>query len=134
MPVSSDFVDYVIEQLRLLGRVSARRMFGGVGLYFDGLFFGLIDDDTLYLRVDDSNRGEFVRLGSKPFVPVRDKPDVSMSYFDVPADLLDDSEELSRWARKSVGVALVAATEKARRAARPGKKRSSKTATRAKPK
>jgi DNA transformation protein and related proteins len=55
MSVSNDFVEYVIEQLRLLGRVAARRMFGGVGLYVEGLFFGLIDDDTLFLKVDDSN-------------------------------------------------------------------------------
>ena len=112
MSVSKDFVDYVVEQLRLLGVVTPRRMFGGVGLYYDGLFFGLIDDDTLFLKVDDSNRSDFERLGSKPFVPMRDKPEVSMSYFDVPAEVLDDVEALSAWARKSALVARAAVAKK----------------------
>jgi len=114
MAVSEGFAAYVIEQLALIARVTSRRMFGGVGLYADGLFFGLIDADTLFLRVDDRNRGEFDRRGCKPFVPYPDKPEVSMSYFDVPADVLEDAEELSRWARGSVSVALLAANEKAK--------------------
>ena len=112
MAVSSDFTAYVIEQLALLGRVTSRRMFGGVGLYCDGLFFALIASDTLYFKVDESNRADYERRGSRPFVPFPDKPEMSMNYYDVPADLLDDGEELSRWARKSVAVALAAASKK----------------------
>ena len=44
MPVSDEFRDFVLEQLAPAGRVAARAMFGGVGLYLDGLFFALIDD------------------------------------------------------------------------------------------
>jgi len=115
MAVSKDFVAYVVEQLGALSSVTSRRMFGGVGLYSEGLFFGLIDDDTLYFKVDDSNRGDFERRGSKPFCPFPDKSEFSMSYFNVPADLLEDAEELSHWARKSVGIALAAANKKAKR-------------------
>ncbi len=115
MAVSKDFVAYVIEQLGSLVSVTSRRMFGGVGLYADGLFFTLIDDDTLYFKVDDSNRSDYEQRGSKPFCPFPDKPEFSMNYYDVPADLLDDGEELSRWARKSVTVALAAASKKAKR-------------------
>jgi DNA transformation protein len=115
MAVSKEFSAYVIEQLGSLTRVTSRRMFGGVGLYSDGLFFGLIDDDTLYFKVDDSNRADYERRGSKPFCPFPDKSEFSMSYFDVPADLVEDAEALSRWARTSVAVALVAASKKTKR-------------------
>jgi DNA transformation protein and related proteins len=127
MAVSNDFVAYVTEQLTALGRISSRRMFGGVGLYAGDLFFGLIDDDTLYLKVDASNRADYERRGSKPFCPFPEKEKFSMSYFDIPADVLDDAEELARWARKSVAVALASATAKKKNApskrARATKKR-----------
>jgi DNA transformation protein and related proteins len=110
--ISNDFVEYVVEQLALFKRVRSRRMFGGVGLYADDLFFGLIAYDTLYLKVDDSNRADYLHAGCKPFVPFADKPDLSMNYYDVPADVLDDAEELSRWARKSLAIALAAANKK----------------------
>jgi len=112
MSVSSDFTGFVIEQLEPCGRVTSRRMFGGVGLYAGGLFFGLIASDTLYFKVDDSNRADYEQRGSKPFQPFADKPEFSMNYYDVPADLLDDAEELSRWARKSLAVALASVNKK----------------------
>ena len=102
MAVSSSFLAYVVEQLAGLGRVRSKRMFGGVGLYCDELFFGLIDDDVLYLKADDSNRDEFTARGMKPFQPFRDKPEYSMSYYQVPAETIEDAEDLVRWARKAV--------------------------------
>jgi DNA transformation protein and related proteins len=115
MAVSKDFISYVIEQLSPFTRVTSRRMFGGVGLYANDLFFGLIASDTLYFKVDGSNRADYEQRGSKPFCPFPDKSDFSMSYYDLPADLLEDADELSRWARKSVAVALAAASMKARK-------------------
>jgi DNA transformation protein len=113
MAVSKNFVAYVLEQLAQIANVTSRRMFGGVGLYADGLFFGLISEDTLYLKVDDSNRSDYEQRGSKPFCPFPDKSEFSMSYFDLPAEVLEDAEELTRWARKSVMVASAAASRKA---------------------
>ena len=106
MPVSTSFVDYVREQLTGLGQVSTRRMFGGVGLYRGGQFFRLIDDDTLYFKVDDRNRGDYLACGMAPFRPFRDRPDRSMSYFQVPLDVIEDAEQLTRWARAAVRAAL----------------------------
>jgi DNA transformation protein len=126
MPLSNDFIEYVIEQLAPFARVTSRRMFGGAGLYADGLFFALIASDSLYFKVDDSNRADYEARGCKPFVPFPEKPELSMNYYDVPAELLDDSEELCRWARKSVAVALAAANKKARR---PVKKKAAKKKT-----
>lgn len=105
MSVSTGYLDYVLEQLARVGKVSSRRMFGGVGLYSGEHFFGLIDDDVLFLRVDDTNRAEFVARGMPAFQPFKDKPEFSMSYYQAPADVLEDAEELARWARASVAVA-----------------------------
>ena len=66
MAVSDDYRTFVLEQLQPAGRVTARRMFGGVGLYLDGLFFALIDDDTVYFKADESNRARFEQAGSRP--------------------------------------------------------------------
>ncbi len=123
MAVSSSFLAYVVEQLAGLGRVRSKRMFGGVGLYCDDLFFGLLDDDVLYLKVDDSNRDDFTARGMKPFQPFRDKPEYSMSYYQVPAETIEDAEDLVRWARKAVRVAAGARARpsrgKSRAPARP---------------
>jgi DNA transformation protein len=106
MPVSDDFHDYILEQLSAMRAVVSRRMFGGVGLYCDGLFFGLIDDDVLYLKVDDSNRPDYTTRGMEPFRPFKDKPLYSMTYFQVPAEVLEDAEQLVEWSRKACAVAL----------------------------
>jgi DNA transformation protein len=73
MAVSDEFINYVIDQLAGWGEVTARRMFGGAGLYRDGTMFGLIADDVAYLKVDDSNREDFVKAGASPFNPYPDK-------------------------------------------------------------
>jgi DNA transformation protein and related proteins len=128
--VSNDFLAYVIEQLSSLRSIKSRRMFGGIGLYSDDSFFALIADDTLYFKVDDSNRAEYEQRGSKPFCPFPDKSEFSMSYYDVPAELLEDAEELGRWARKSTAIALATAnnkaTKRAKTKARPVKKAASR--------
>jgi DNA transformation protein len=127
MPVSADYLSYVLEQLAGLPRVTSRRMFGGIGLYSNGVFYGLIDNDTLFFKVNDSNRGDYVARNMAAFRPFRDKPDLSMSYFTVPADALEDRDELAVWARKSIAVA--AASPKPRpRTASVARKRAAKPA------
>jgi DNA transformation protein len=106
MSVSDDYREFVLEQLAPAGRVSSRRMFGGVGLYLDGLFFALIDDDTLYFKTDDSNRPRFQAAGSRPFCPYPDRPEYQMGYWQVPAEVLEDVDELKVWARAALAVAL----------------------------
>ena len=106
MAVSDDFRDFVLVQLSPAGRVTPRAMFGGVGLYLDGIFFALIDDDTLYFKTDDRTRARYERAGSRPFCPYPDRPERPMGYWQVPAEVLEDADELSGWARESMGVAL----------------------------
>lgn len=117
MAVSDAYRDFVLEQLADAGRVTPRAMFGGVGLYLDGLFFALIDDDTLYFKADDSTRVRYEQSGSKPFCPFPDRPEQSMAYWQVPAEVLEDPDELATWAREALGVAL------AKRARRPARRR-----------
>jgi DNA transformation protein and related proteins len=113
MAVSESYLAYVVDQLAGLGRLRSKRMFGGVGLYADDLFFGLLDDNGLYFKVDDATRGEFVARGMGPFMPFPDKPDYVMGYYQVPADVIEDPEDLVAWARKALRVSA-AAPRKAR--------------------
>ena len=102
MAISDEFVEYVLEQLSSWGEVSVRRMFGGAGLYRGGTMFAVIADDVAYLKVDDSNRDDFVRAGSAPFEPYPDKIKTTIrTYYEIPADVLEDPSELAKWAERS---------------------------------
>jgi DNA transformation protein len=104
MPVSPSFKTFVLEQLSVAGSVTARAMFGGIGLYCQSLFFALIADDTVYLKVDDTTRADFERLGSEPFRPFGDDSQ-SMQYYAVPAELLENRAALLPWVEGAVAVA-----------------------------
>ncbi|HYJ80474.1 MAG TPA: TfoX/Sxy family protein [Longimicrobiaceae bacterium] len=113
MPVSPEYREFVLEQLARVTAVTARSMFGGVGIYADGLFFALMDDDALYLKVDDSNRGDFEAAGTGPFNPFDDPAQV-MQYYELPAELLEDPDRLRPWVEKAVDVARAARKRKKR--------------------
>jgi DNA transformation protein and related proteins len=101
--VSEEYLQFVLDQLAGLKGVSARRMFGGAGLYLRGIMFGLVADDKAYLRVDDFNRTSFEDAGSEPFHPYGKK--VTMPYYEVPIDVLEDSDYLCIWAEKALAAA-----------------------------
>ena len=104
MPVTDRFTEFVVDQLEACGPITSRRMFGGVGVYAGDLFFAILDNDLLYLKVDDSNRGDFERVGSGPFRPYGDDSEV-MQYYNVPVSILEDADALTRWATKAIAVA-----------------------------
>ena len=122
MAVSDDFRDFVLEQLVPAGRVTPRAMFGGVGLYLDGLFFALVDDDTLYFKADESTRPRYEKAGSKPFCPFPDRPGQQMGYWQVPAEVLEDPDELAAWAREAMGVALAKRSAQSARRRAPARR------------
>ena len=123
MAVSAQFNAFVLELLGEVTPVVARRMFGGVGYYADGLFFALADDDELYFRVDERTRADYEREGMKAFSPMG--PDSkSMSYFTVPPRLYDELEEWALWTRRAISVAR-AAPPKAPRKSQPESARKS---------
>jgi DNA transformation protein len=104
--VTDDYRTFVLEQLRRAtpAVLMDRAMFGGVGVYADGVFFALMADDVLYFKVDDTNRGDFKARGMGPFLPYGD-PDRPMQYYEVPGDLLEDPAELGAWVERAVAVA-----------------------------
>lgn len=104
MPVSEQYLDYVVDQLGCVGQVTAKKMFGGVGLYHEEYFFGLIAGDVLFFKVDDVNRPAYQAAGAEPFKPYGDES-YSMSYYEVPADVLEDIDKLRLWAREAVSAA-----------------------------
>jgi DNA transformation protein len=101
---SPAFETFVVDQLSGAGAIVTRKMFGGVGLYCDGVFFGLIARDELYLKVDASTRGAYEAEGAKPFKPYADRP-VTMQYYSVPISILESAPELVRWAERAIAVA-----------------------------
>jgi DNA transformation protein and related proteins len=113
--VSSDYLSYVLEQLAGLGELSCRRMFGGTGLYCGEFFFGLVMADVLYLRVNDASRGDYTARGMAAFRPYADRSQLSMNYFEVPAEVLENSRELTRWAQRAVTTAQSAPARAPRR-------------------
>ena len=120
MPRRSEFVDFVVEQLASLGGVTAKSMFGGWGVYYEGRMFALVADDTLYIKVDDTNRAEFEAAGLQPFrYERREKGEAVMDYYEPPAAAVDDRELLCEWARKGIEAAARKAQKKR---LRPGKK------------
>jgi len=99
------FRDFVIDQLREVGDVVCRAMFGGYGLYAGGKFFGLIWQQQFYLKTDQATRKQFVAAGMSCFQP---NPRQKLgAYYEVPADVVENSTELARWARGAVAVAAV---------------------------
>lgn len=114
MSVSPSYKAFILEQLQVIGLVTARSMFGGVGLYHEGAFFGLLADDTLYLKVDDGNRGDYEAAGMEPFRPYGEAS-YSMQYYQLPADVLEDRETLREWMVKAIAAARRKTTGKRKR-------------------
>lgn len=108
--MKSSFVDYVVDDLLAdVGGVRARAMFGGHGIYKDALIFAIIVDDELYFKVGDSNRKDFEVRGSEPFVyEAKGGKRVAMSYWKLPADVMEDRDMLLRWVKKSSVVSRAA--------------------------
>ena len=104
MAVSAAFREFVLDQLEELGDVTPRSMFGGVGLYHRGIFFGILAGDVLYLKVDESNKEDYIRAGMGPFRPYPHRGG-TMQYYAVPVSVLESAPELARWARRSIAVA-----------------------------
>ena len=116
MPVTDDFRDFVLEQLGRVTDVDWKRMFGGVGLYADGTFFALIDNDIVYFKVGDGNRADFEAIGARAFSPYEGT--TSMNYFELPVDVLEDVDALRTWTEKAVAVARSAAANKRKKKSR----------------
>lgn len=104
MAVSQAYADFIVDELEWVAPITTRKMFGAIALYADGPIFGIIDDDVLYFKVDDSNRQWYVDAGSEVFMPDKD-PSKVMRYYQVPAGVLEDRHMLADWMNASITVA-----------------------------
>jgi DNA transformation protein and related proteins len=111
--IRNEFVDFVVGLMAEWAEVSARKMFGGYGLYREGLMFGLIVEDELFFKTDSNNVAQFERAGSHPFVYQSQTRTVQMSYWSAPAASLDSPAEMCEWCQSAYGSALRAQAVKA---------------------
>lgn len=102
----SSFVDTLPEVFERFGRVMARRMFGGHGVYHDGRMFALVLGDTLYLKTDAESAAHFDRLQLPAFSYERQGKLMQMSYREAPAEVFEDRDEAAIWARRAWEAAL----------------------------
>lgn len=106
MTVSDSFIALLQDQLRGMGSVSVRRLFGGAGLYAAGTMFALVSDETLYLKADETMRADFEAEGMQPFsYATKDGRNTLMSYWRAPERLFDDPDEMLAWATRALAAA-----------------------------
>jgi len=106
MKKHDEFVDYLLEQMQLLGPVTAKAMFGGYGIYIDDLMFALVADDVLYFKADADDLPDFEQRGLRPFSYERNGRSFNMSYSEAPAEVLDDADVMQQWGNRAIAAAL----------------------------
>ncbi|MEQ8407252.1 MAG: TfoX/Sxy family protein [Gammaproteobacteria bacterium] len=117
----SEFVAYVVDLLQSVGPVSSRRMFGGHGIFLEGLMFGLIAGQELYLKVDGQSREEFTALGLQPFTYLRQGKTMQLNYYQAPEEALELPATMAEWGNKAYATAVRAAAAKRQKAHAQGK-------------
>jgi len=123
MVASASFAEFLREQLAPLGRVTTRRMFGKTGVFCDGLMFGMVTDNMLYLRVDHHHLAAFKEAESFPPLNYEKKGcTIDLSFWRAPERLFDEPDELVTWAQ----IALAAAGRVAAKRERTAPRRKSK--------
>ncbi|HUU25644.1 MAG TPA: TfoX/Sxy family protein [Methyloceanibacter sp.] len=115
MTPSEGFKEFIQDQLAGFGPVTIRNMFGGAGVYADGVMFALLAGDTLYLKADATTAPAFEAEGMSPFTYTPNgKAPVAMSYWEVPPRLLEEADELAAWARAAHRIARAGKTKPTR--------------------
>ena len=105
MKASPEYLNFVIDKLSQIGDVRSRAMFGGYGIFYEGSMFALIAEDTLYFKVNESNRGMYEKARSKPFPH-------GISYWEVPTEVIEENTKLHDWANISIEIAREAAKKR----------------------
>lgn len=104
--LNQQFVNYVVELMQGIGPVTAKRMFGGHGIFLDGIMFALIDGHSLYLKVSPDTETDFTELGLEAFSFNKNGKQVKMSYYQAPEDCLENIDDMVLWANKAYSSAL----------------------------
>lgn len=99
----TSYVDYILDTLQSFGNIRLKKMFGSYGLYKDTIFFAIISDDTLYFKVGHGDQHFYEKHGSKPFTYTKKNgQSINLSYWEVPADILENREKLALWIERSL--------------------------------
>jgi DNA transformation protein and related proteins len=107
---------HIIDLFVAFGPVVVRRMFGGGGIYADGMMFAIVTDGVIYLKADSQTVPAFEKEGLRPFTyKAKGRRQISLSYWRMPDRLYDDADELARWAREALMAAKRAAEDRAMR-------------------
>ena len=106
MKKHSEFIEFLNETFEEFGLIDAHKMFGGYGIYHDGIMFGLVAKDTLYLKADETTQLFFESKGLAQFQYSRAGKAVKMSYYRAPEEIFDDREKAAVWARRAYKVAV----------------------------
>lgn len=106
MAQRSEFLALVTEQLAGLGTLTARRMFGGHGLYCDGLFIAIISGDKLYFKADAPTQPEFEARGLPRFGYLARGKTVQLMYYEAPAEVFDEAQAMRQWGRLALAAAV----------------------------
>lgn len=112
---SHKLLERALPALQAVGDARARAMFGGFGVYLDDVIVGIVARDRLFFRVDDRNRLDYQRAGSRPFTyEGRGGKPIEMPYWEVPGEVLAEPARLGDWARKARTASLAVRLGKAR--------------------
>jgi DNA transformation protein len=104
--MTNEFAQYMTDVFRLFGPITLRRMFAGYGIFREGIMFGLVYDDALYLKADAGNLADFQRQGLRQFEYARQGKLVGLSYYRAPESVMEDPDEAALWARRAFEAAL----------------------------
>ena len=106
MPEAQELAAHIVDLLDSFGPCEARRMFGGFGIFHQGLMFGLIADGNLYLKADDVSRGLFEAEGSETFSYYKQEKEYKLSYYLAPEAFFEDPDACQQWSRTAFDAAL----------------------------
>lgn len=107
-----EYVAHIVDLLQFIGPVESKSMFGGFGMFLEGLMFGLVAGNELYLKVDTQNLQDYEDLGLQAFSFEKNGRQIKMSYYQAPEEAMEDAELLSDWASNAYDAAMRAAAKK----------------------
>ena len=107
-----EFVEHIVDLSQVIGPVYSKRMFGGYGVFLEGLMFGLIFRNTLYFKVDANSRDYYISRGLEPFSYERQGKRLNLNYYQAPEEVLDDVTVMKEWSNCAFEVAMRAATKR----------------------
>ncbi|MEH6650160.1 MAG: TfoX/Sxy family protein [Motiliproteus sp.] len=111
-PRDTEYVDHLLDLMQVLGPVQSRRMFGGWGIFLEGLMFGLVANNELYFKIDPQTLADYTDEGLQPFTYLRAGKRCALNYYQPPEVVFEDQQQLCDWGNKAIDVALRAAAAK----------------------